>query len=71
LPYFTVDISDFDSDDIIEEVSRRNLEKEICKCEIDEGTADLIQKIYELRRTNQNYDSALDELIYLTIGKIL
>lgn len=79
MPYVRVDIDDFDDDDIIEAVVRRNLEKEILKefqkefhiNTINDSVISLIQEIYERRRTNQNYDIVLDKLIYLTIGKIL
>lgn len=80
MPYVRVDIDDFDDDDIIEAVVRRNLEKEILKefhintindSVINDSVISLIQEIYERRRTNQNYDIVLDKLIYLTIGKIL
>ncbi len=74
MPYISIDLRDFGDDDIIEEVARRNLEKEISKDDrqaLYDSYILLIQEIYERRRTNQNYDVLLDKLIYLTIGKIL
>lgn len=74
MPYISIDLGDFGDDDIIEEVARRNLEKEISKDDrqaLYDSYILLIQEIYERRRTNQNYDILLDKLIYLTIGKIL
>jgi|GEM_PF-2582733 len=63
-------IGDFDTDDLIEELESRGTVVGI-------GTKDptvnqsLLEAIYHKRRTNRDYQSELDSLIYNTLGKIL
>ena len=62
-----VDLDDFDDDDLIDELERRGR-----GFEIDSSTpTDLVTKIWEKRRTNQDYQKELDELIYVTLGKVI
>jgi hypothetical protein len=58
-----VDLHDFDSEDLIDELHKRN------HC-ISPQDLLLIQDIYEKRRLGQDYQKALDDLIYSTIGRI-
>jgi hypothetical protein len=60
-----VDLSDFDTKELLEELELRGTE--------NPGFAygELVRKIYEKRRLNQDYQKELDELIYFAIGKIL
>jgi hypothetical protein len=61
-----VDLSDFDTDDLVEELESRGA-----------GTTDygdgreLLTAIWLKRRQGQNYQIELDQLIYNGIGKII
>lgn len=59
-----VDISEFDTDDLIEELKSRDSDYVY-------GNNGLIEKIWILRREGRDYQAVLDELIYNTIGKII
>lgn len=61
-----VDISDFDTDDLIEELESRG---EIVGDKSDNGV--LVNTIYEKRRLGKDYQRELDDLIYQVTGKIL
>ena len=56
-----VELTDFSDDDLIEEIESRGLQL----------PSDLVTAIYLKRRTGQDYQRELDELIYSTIGKIV
>jgi len=60
-----VDLSDFDTEELLEELELRGTE--------NPGFvySELVRKIYEKRRLNQDYQKELDELIYSSVGKIL
>ena len=61
-----VDLSDFETDDLIEELESRGAGT------TDYGDGkDILVSIYEKRRLGQDYQSDLDNLIYLGLGKIL
>lgn len=62
-----VDLDEFDTDDLIEELEKRGRGMEVSS---KTGT-ELITAIYEKRRLGQDYQRELDELIYLGIGKIV
>jgi hypothetical protein len=61
-----VDLGDFDTDDLIEELESRG-----------SGTPDygdgknVLTLIYEKRRLGQDYQTELDQLIWLGLGKII
>ena len=62
-----VDLDEFDTDDLIEELERRG--KGI---EVSEGAAtDLITAIWQKRRLGKDYEVELDELIYVVLGKVV
>ena len=61
-----VDLSDFDTDDLIEELGSRGAGTG----EFGDGK-DILQTIYEKRRLGQDYQTELQTLIYLGIGKII
>ncbi len=65
--YVDVDLDDFDTDDLVEELERRGMGMEVSS---RTGT-ELITAIYQKRRLGQDYQHELDELIYLGIGKIV
>jgi hypothetical protein len=61
-----VDLTDFDTDDLIEELESRGAGA------TDYGDGkDILRAIYEKRRLNQDYQLELDQLIYLGLGKFL
>jgi hypothetical protein len=61
-----VDLSDFDTDDLIEELESRGLGTP------DYGDGkDILIAIYEKRRLGKDYQTELDQLIWLGLGKIV
>lgn len=61
-----VDLSDFDTDDLIEELESRG------SAVTDYGDGkEVLQAIYEKRRLGKEYQTELDQLIYLGLGKIV
>ena len=62
-----VDLADFDTDDLIEELEGRGKGIEVAS---QSGT-ELLTSIYEKRRLGQDYQRELDELIYVGIGRIV
>ncbi len=61
-----VDLSDFDTDDLIEELESRGAGV------TDYGDGkDILNAIYEKRRLGKDYQQDLDQLIWLGLGKIL
>lgn len=61
-----VDLSDFDTDDLIEELESRGSDVS----DFGDGKEHLMA-IYEKRRLGQDYQRDLDQLIYLGLGKIV
>jgi hypothetical protein len=62
-----VDLNDFDTDDLVEELESRGMGFEVAS---ETGT-ELLTTIYQKRRLGQDYQRELDDLIYLGIGKIV
>lgn len=61
-----IDMSDFDTDDLIEELESRGAGA------TDYGDGkEILQAIYEKRRLNRDYQAELDQLIWLGLGKVL
>jgi len=61
-----VDLSDFDTDDLIEELESRGAGA------TDYGDGkEILQAIYEKRRMNKDYQQELDQLIWLGTGRII
>ena len=60
-----VDLSDFDTEELLDELELRGTE--------NPGFvySELVREIYEKRRLNQDYQKELDQLIYSAIGKII
>ncbi len=65
--YVDVDLDDFDTDDLVEELEKRGMGMEVGS---RTGT-ELLTDIYQKRRLGQDYQRELDDLIYLGIGKIV
>jgi hypothetical protein len=61
-----VDLSDFETDDLIEELESRG------SGVLDYGDGkEILNTIYEKRRLGQDYQTELDQLIWLGLGKII
>lgn len=61
-----VDLSDFDTDDLVEELESRGAGGS------DYGDGkDILAAIYEKRRLGKDYQRELDELIWRGLGKVL
>ena len=61
-----VDLSDFETDDLIEELESRGAGA------TDYGDGkEILQSIYEKRRLGQDYQQELDHLIWLGLGRVL
>jgi hypothetical protein len=61
-----VDLSDFDTDDLIEELESRGAGA----TDYGDGKG-ILQVIYEKRRLKQDYQPELDQLIWLGLGKFI
>ena len=62
-----VDMDDFEDDDILEEMERRGLGAAVAS---PGDNFELLQLIFQKRRTGQNFDQELDQLIYNSLGRI-
>jgi hypothetical protein len=61
-----VDLSDFETDDLIEELESRGAGA------TDYGDGkDILMAIYEKRRLGQDYQTELEALIYMGLGRII
>jgi hypothetical protein len=73
MPYVSVDVDvdlgDFDTDDLIRELDNRGHGYNTHGVDGDEAR-EFLQQVYQLRRSGQDYNSALDQLIYHVLGKI-
>jgi hypothetical protein len=72
MPYVSVDVDldDFDTDDLIRELDDRGHGYNTDGIDGDEARA-LLEQVHQLRRSGQNYEAALDQLIYHVLGKIV
>jgi hypothetical protein len=61
-----VDLADFDTDDLIEELESRGAGGH----DFGDGK-DVLSRIYEKRRLGQDYQRDLDQLIWLGLGKVV
>lgn len=65
--YVYVDLDDFATDDLIDELERRGKGLGI----VDNNSTELVEQIYQKRRLGQNFDKELDDLIYTVAGRIV
>lgn len=61
-----VDLSDFETDDLIEELESRG----VGATDYGDGK-EILLAIYEKRRLGQDYQTELEQLIWLGLGKIV
>ena len=65
-----IDLSDFETDDLIEELEERGeLSSRTGSGPYD--SKELVEQIWMLRRNGQNYQHQLDNLIYNVTGRIV
>jgi len=62
-----VDLSEFDTEDLVEELESRGAGVEP---EFGNGK-EILQIIYEKRRLKQDYQAELDQLIWMGLGRVL
>jgi hypothetical protein len=62
-----VSLEDFDDYDLIEELERRGKGFEVQS----QTPTELVTKIYEKRRLGHDYQAELEELIYVSIGRVI
>ena len=61
-----VELDDFDTDDLIEELERRG------SGVMDYGDGkEILETIYEKRRLGKDYQAELDQLIWLGLGRVV
>jgi hypothetical protein len=63
-----VDLHDFDTDDLIEELEERG---ELPSSTGPYDSNELVQQIWHLRRNGKDYQRLLDDLIYAVTGRIV
>jgi len=61
-----VDLSDFDTDDLIEELESRGS----ATSDFGDGK-ELLEAIYEKRRLGKDYQTEIDQLIWMGLGKVI
>lgn len=65
-----VDLSEFDDDDLIDELQNRGLDMN-SKFVDGDTMRDYLTTLYNKRRLGQDYQAELDKLIYYGLGRIL
>jgi hypothetical protein len=62
-----VDIEDFDTEDLLDELERRG------DLPVEESGAakEIVEQIYYLRRQEQPYEHLMDSLMYAVMGRVL
>ena len=63
-----VDMSDFDTSDLIEELEERG---ELPLSTGPYDSKELVQKIWMARRNGKDYQALLDDLIYVVTGRVV
>ena len=69
----SIDLEDFDTDDLIDELEDRGYDVTYNAEEQDisgDYNKEILDQIYHLRRQNKDYQSELDTLIYNIVGRI-
>jgi hypothetical protein len=68
MPYVHVDATDFDDDELIDELESRGYEIDP---DHSGDVKEQVERIYLQRRLGLPYDSLLDKLIYDVLGKVI
>lgn len=64
-----VDLSEFDTDDLVEELELRGFDYNTTGVDGDQARA-MLERIYHRRRQGQDYQQDLSNLIYYVLGRI-
>lgn len=62
-----VDLEDFDTDDLLEELERRGE----LPVEQHGDAKEIVEQIYYLRRQAQPYEHLMDSLMYAVVGRVV
>lgn len=65
-----VDLSEFDTDDLIEELENRGVDYNTKGVDGDE-MRDVLEQIWQRRRQGQDYQRELDQLIWGVLGRVV
>ena len=65
-----VDLDNFDDEELIDHLESRGFIVGDAVCSPGVDMVEIIEVLYQQRRTGQDYQKTLDELIYHTLGKI-
>ena len=65
-----VDLDSFDDDDLVEELERRGLDLNT-KFVNGDDMREILTQLWHRRRTGQDYQHQLDQLIWYGIGKVV
>lgn len=65
-----VDLSEFDTDDLVEELENRGYDYNTKGVDAD-AMRELLEQIWNQRRQGQDYQTSLDQLIWGVLGKVL
>ena len=65
-----VDLSEFDTDDLVEELESRGYDYNTVDVDGD-AMREILEQVWLKRRTNQDYQQELDQLIWGVLGKVL
>ena len=65
-----VDLSEFDTDDLIDELENRGVDYNTQGVDADEMRG-LLEVIWFNRRTDKDYQNELDKLIFGVLGKVM
>jgi len=67
-----IDLSEFDTRDLVEELESRGHDFAENDIPIGDGNGNgLLDKIYQKRRTGRNFDAELDQFLQLSLGRIV
>lgn len=65
-----VDLSEFDTNDLIEELEDRGIDV-VTSEDYEDSLKEQVENIYLARRNGQSYDELLDDLIWQVTGRII
>ena len=65
-----VDLSEFDTNDLIEELENRGVDYNVNGVDGDE-MRDILEQIWQRRRQGQDYQRELDQLIWGVLGRVV
>lgn len=65
-----VDLADFDTEDLIEELERRGIDYNTNGVDGDEMRG-VLEQIWQRRRQGQDYQQELDQLIWGVLGRVV